>query len=58
MRALGTTMAEPADSGDTGRVLIARMRDAAPGRYVITLQRLEQAARKDPDVSGVRILFG
>ena len=28
-------MAEPADSGGTGRVLIAQMRDAAPERYAI-----------------------
>ena len=28
-------MAEPADSGGTGRVLIAQMRDAAPERYTI-----------------------
>ena len=28
-------MAEPADSGGSGRVLIAQMRDAAPERYAI-----------------------
>ena len=35
MPARVTTMAEPADSGGTGRVLIAQMRDAAPGRYAV-----------------------
>ena len=35
MRERVTTMAEPADSAGTGRVLIAQMRDAAPERYAI-----------------------